>query len=135
MNDELDEKQYRFLTRTSIISSKELEPFFINKDVLPDIPDQVTQFVRDQDWNSLKKLIEAGQLSIDRLFDFISKRINEDVIKNGLIETVGYNLLSLVFSIFSDSDFSDDLDNLLNKAPFGSVKAMLNKGEVVNLIF
>jgi len=135
INNELDEKQYRFLVRTSSISSNELEPFFISKDVLHDIPDQVAQFVKDQDWESLKKLIEAGQLSIDRLFDYISKRINEDIIKRGLMRTVGFNLLSLVFSVFSDSDYSNYRDNLLRKVSFRSVKAMLNKGEIADLIF
>lgn len=96
--------EYRFLSRTSHISidNNLLELFFVVKDVFKDIPDDIYQDIISQNWEKLKEVISKNNIPIQKLIDYIDTLINEQVIKKGLYETTGFNLISLVFKIIAE---------------------------------
>ncbi|PMP98215.1 MAG: hypothetical protein C0169_00050, partial [Thermodesulfobacterium geofontis] len=102
----LTEEQYRFFMRTSniVMDAIKLEPFFVNRDLFKDLPDRVYNLVISQDWEELKNMIESGQITLERLINYINDKLNEDVIKRGLYDTSGFNLLSLIFKIIHDKE-------------------------------
>ena len=101
---ELTEEEYRFFMRTSniVLDAIKLEPFFVLKDIFKDIPDEIENLVISQDWNSIKGYIESGQISLEKLLNFIETKIDEDVIKRKLYDTTGFNLLSLILKIIAE---------------------------------
>ncbi|MDA2920307.1 KAP family NTPase [Desulfobacterota bacterium AH_259_B03_O07] len=131
---DLDEDLYRFLMRTQQFEVDDVEPFFINKDMLEGIPDEVKKLVESQDWIQLKKLIVDRQITFDKLIDFISKKLDQDVIKRGLFKTSGFNILSLIFKIASDSDYLAELNKTYSSRTFDNIKSVLNVGQINDLI-
>ncbi|MCX7756864.1 MAG: KAP family NTPase [candidate division WOR-3 bacterium] len=129
----LSEDQYRFLLRTQTIISDNLEPFFVNKDLLIDVPDEINSLVINQDWGRLKELITINQLSLDNLLKFITKKINDDVIKRKLFKTTGYNIVALILKIFNDKDFSNQLKE--NFDADNKIRSVLSTAEFREIIF
>ncbi|GAB4207690.1 MAG: hypothetical protein Fur0023_18660 [Bacteroidia bacterium] len=118
---ELTEEEYRFFMRTSniVLDEVKLKPFFVLKDVFKDIPDEVENLVISQDWESIKKYVESGQITLERLLNFIDNKINEDVIKRKLYNTTGFNLLSLILKIIAEKKeeiktLPNGIDSLIN---------------------
>lgn len=134
LNLKLSNEAYRFLMRTQNIMIDNLEPFFVNKDVFQDIPDEINSLVLSQDWEEIKKYIKGGNISFQRLFDFICKKINEEVIKRKLFETSGFNILSLIFKIVNEPDYLNEMEKGFNAVGFNKVKSVLTMGEVKELI-
>jgi len=134
VNLKLSNEAYRFLMRTQNIMVDNLEPFFVNKDVFQDIPDEINSLVLSQDWEAIKKHIREGNISFQRLFDFICKKINEEVIKRKLFETSGFNILSLIFKIVNEPDYLNEMEKGFNTVGFNKVKSVLTMGEVKDLI-
>lgn len=131
----LSEEQYRFMVRTQNFESDNLEPFFITKNTFGDVPDKLNNLVLSQDWEAIKKLISEKQLSFERLFDFIYAKMDTDIIKNDLMLTSGFNLLSLIFKIAVDSEFSKSIDDMYNENSFKKITSILGKQEIEDLIF
>ncbi|MGC9124476.1 MAG: hypothetical protein ACP5IB_10485, partial [Thermoplasmata archaeon] len=102
----LTEEQYRFFMRTSniVMDAIKLEPFFVNRDLFKDLPDGVYNLVINQKWDDLKDMIERKQITLKKLIEYINDKLNEDVIKRGLYDTSGFNLLSLIFKIIHDKE-------------------------------
>ncbi|NTV45061.1 MAG: hypothetical protein HGB11_00700 [Chlorobiales bacterium] len=128
------EEQYRFFMRTHQITAANLEAFFITKDVLRDIPDKVEVLVLSQDWLGLKKLINDGELSFEDLLDFIAKKIDTEIVVRKLMNTSGYNLLSLIFKIGNDAEFLTKFDVAYNSEFFRQIKILFEKQEMTGLI-
>lgn len=114
-NIKLTEEEYRFLLRTSniVLNESKLEPFFVVKDIFRDIPDKVEELVMSQDWDSIKKYLERGDITLDKLLHFIETKIDEDVVKRKLYDTSGFNLLSLLFKIISEK--KEEIETLPSK--------------------
>lgn len=112
---ELTEEEYRFFMRTSniVLDESRLEPFFLLKDIFKDIPDEVENFVISQDWEAIKRYIESGQITLERLLNFIETKIDEDVIKRNLYDTTGFNLLSLILKIIAEK--KEEIETLPDK--------------------
>jgi len=134
INFKLSNEAYRFLMRTQNIMVDNLEPFFVNKDAFQDIPDEINSLVLSQDWEAIKKHIKEGNISFQRLFDFICKKINEEVIKRKLFETSGFNILSLIFKIVNEPYYLNEMEKGFNTVGFDKVKSVLTMGEVKDLI-
>ncbi|MDD5530572.1 MAG: P-loop NTPase fold protein [bacterium] len=131
----LTEEQYRFFMRTQSIEAKDLELFFINKDVFEGIPDEVNSLVLSHDWEKLKKIILEKQITFERLFSFINNKIDKDVIKSRLMQTSGFNILSLIFKISSDPSFSVAFDKILISSELDKIKSIIQIRGIENLIF
>jgi len=131
------EEKYRFLMRTHNITATNLEPFFINRDVFSDIPDEINDFVRSQDWDALKKHIEEGNILFDKLIAFIANKADRDVIKKQQFVTSGFNLLSLIFKIGNDpnSIYTAKLKKILLNRSFNKIRLLFDMGKVKDLIF
>jgi hypothetical protein len=134
INLKLSNEAYRFLMRTQNVMVNNLEPFFVNKDVFQDIPDEINSLVLSQDWEAIKKHIKEGNISFQRLFDFICKKIDKDVIKRRLFKTSGFNILSLIFKIVNEPDYLSEMEKIFNTNSFNKVEAVLAMGEVKDLI-
>ena len=135
-NVTLTTEQYRFLLRTSPVLAPRIEPFLINRDVFRDIPDEINNLVVSQDWNTIKdKHINKGTISLSRLIDFISQKLDKDVIKRRLFSTSGFNLLALIFKIANDEEYSSELESLYTNPSFERIITVCEMEEVKNLIF
>jgi len=123
----LTEEQYRFFKRTSNIEldSKDLEPFFLNKDIFIDVTDEIYQWVISQDWDSLKEALENKEIEFETLLNFIDKRTDEDIHKRELYDTAGFNLASLIFKIVVDKKYGSQIRQLPQK-----INSMLDKDEI-----
>ena len=135
-NITLTEEQRRFLIRTSPFLTDNLEPFLVNRDVFKDIPDEINELVLSQDWDNIKeKYLDKNAISLDRLIDFISQKLDKDVIKRRLYTTSGFNLLALIFKIADDKKYRPELENLHANSFFNKVIAVFNMKDVGDLIF
>lgn len=132
----LSDDQLRFLERTRHIDTKNLEAFFVNKDVFSDISDEFNNLVVSQDWSGIKSGIEKEQVKFDRIMKFIDDKFNQDVIGRGLIETTGFNVFSLIFKISNDKDFADEFKKIYytKSKNFGNIKSRLNCLEIGKII-
>ncbi len=129
-------EQYRFLFRTSNISVNQIEPFVVNRDVFRDLPDEINSLVLSQDWETIKeKYIKTEYASLLRTIEFISRKLDVDLLERELYQTSGFNLLSLVFKIANDEEFSSEFKELYDTLAFQSVITVCGMGEVENLIF
>jgi len=133
----IDEDQLRFLERTRHIETKNVEAFFVNKDVFSDIPDELNKFVISQDWEEIKIALNKSKTTFEQMMQFVDKRFNEDVVGRGLIDTTGFNIFSLIFKIANDNDFSAEFKKLYytDSKIFGNIKSKLNCvdiGKIVN---
>lgn len=132
----LTTEQYRFLLRTSPVLMPRIEPFLINRDAFRDIPDEINKLVISQDWNTIKdKHINKGTISLNRLIDFISQKLDEDVIKRKLFSTSGFNLLALIFKIANDEEYGHELGDLYTSPSFQKIITVCEMEEVKGLIF
>ncbi len=134
-NITLTTEQYRFLLRTSNISVDQMEPFFVNRDVFRDVPDEINSLVLSQDWETIKeKYIKTGDVSLLRTVEFLSQKLDKEVIKRGLYQTSGFNLLSLVFKIANDEKYSSEFKGLHDTLAFERVIKICEMGEIEDLI-
>jgi len=110
----LSKELYRFFLRTLNVELdvRDLEVFFLNRDMFKDVPDSIYQAVISQDWESLKKALNEKKVSLDELLNFIDKIVDEDVIRRELFDTSGFNLTSLIFKIFADPDYGSQITEL-----------------------
>jgi hypothetical protein len=132
----LSTEQYRFFLRTSTISVVQLEPFFVNRDVFIDIPDEINSLIISQDWDSIKeKYIKTGSVPLSRIIEFISQKLDKEVIRRGLYQTSGFNILSLIFKIADDAEFSTKLDEIYGPVELKTVITVCRMGEIENLVF
>ena len=120
----LTEEQYRFFLRTSNIelNKTDLEPFFLNKDVFKNLPDEIYQQAISGDWKSLKEAVEKKEINFETLISFIDRLANEDVIRRSLYDTSGFNLASLIIKIVTDAKYGNEIEQLPQ-----NVTAMLNR--------
>lgn len=131
----LDEEQYRFFLRTINIEIENIEIFIFNKDIFSDIPNVIYQQIISQDWDGIKKLINESITNFNDLFSAIDKLINEDIIIRTLVNTSGFNILSLIFKIISDKQYSEELEKLFNFHHFRSIENVISLSEINKLIF
>jgi len=134
----LNREQHNFFARLNHINSKEnLELFFYNKDSFPDVPDWLYKLIISQDWKSIKELhIKKWTISFDNLLTFINEKFNTDVWKRKLLKTSWINIISLLFKISNDSEYSEDFKNIYYKSSkkFWEIKSTLNNKKVKELI-
>lgn len=128
--------QLRFLERTRHIETKNIEAFFVNKDVFSNIPDELNKLIISQDWEEIKKVLDKNRITFEQLMEFINKRFDEDVIRRGLIDTTGFNILSLIFKISNDSKYSGNFTTYYytDSNHLGNIKAKLNYDGIKKLI-
>ena len=132
----LTTEQYRFLLRTSPILTPRIKPFLINRDIFGDIPDEINDLVISQDWNTIKdRYINKGIISLSRLIDFISQKLDDDVIKRKLFSTSGFNLLALIFKIANDKKYGSELENLYPNPSFEKIIIVCEMKEIADLIY
>ncbi|MGB9678299.1 MAG: P-loop NTPase fold protein, partial [Candidatus Ratteibacteria bacterium] len=131
----LTEEQYRFFMRTSniVMDAIKLEPFFVNRDLFKDLPDRVYNLVISQDWEELKNMIESGKIKLESLMNYINDKLNEDVIKRGLYDTSGFNLLSLIFKIIHDK--GQKIEDILQYINIMNIKSVLENDKVYKYIY
>jgi hypothetical protein len=132
INIELSEELYRFFLRTLNVELdvRDLEVFFLNRDMFKDVPDSIYQAVISQDWESLKKVLNEKKVSLDELLNFIDEIVDKDVIRRELFDTSGFNLTSLIFKIFADPDYGSQITELPK-----NVHSMLEISEIYKHIF
>lgn len=132
----IDDDQLRFLERTRHIETKNLEAFFVNKDVFSDIPDEINKLVISQDWEEIKAVLNKNKLSFEQLMQFVDTKFNEDVIGRNLIDTTGFNIFSLIFKIANDKDFLDKFKELYytDSKNFGNIKSKLNCADIGKIV-
>jgi len=101
---QLTPHEYRFLSRTShiTIESHLMDVFFVVRDVFRNIPDDIYQDIISQNWETLKENLDKCQITVQTLIEFIDTLMDEYVVKKGLYETTGFNLISLIFKIITD---------------------------------
>jgi hypothetical protein len=132
----LSAERYKFLLRTSTISAVQLEPFFVNRDVFIDIPDEINNLIISQDWDSIKeKYVKTGNVPLSRIIEFVSQQLDKEVIGRGLYQTSGFNILSLIFKIADDAEFSTKLDEIYGPVELKTVITVCRMGEIENLVF
>jgi len=126
-NIKLTEEQYRFFLRTINIEmdKTDLEPFFLNKDVFKDVPDEIYQEIISQDWENLKEALNKNDINFETMLNFVDKLTNEDVIKRKLFDTSGFNLASLIFKIIADAEYGSKVGRLSQ-----NIIAMLNEDDL-----
>lgn len=129
----LNEDMYRFFMRTQNIDTSDLEPFLLNRDLLRGIPDEIKNLIISQDWIAIKKMIDAKETSFDTLMKLIADKLEDDVIKRGLFKTTGFNILSLVFKIVSDDNYSKEVEKVYSSRSFETIKSVVNSGKVRDL--
>jgi hypothetical protein len=112
-----------------------LEPFFVNRDLFKDLPDKVYNLVISQKWEDLKNMIESGQITLEKLINYINDRLNEDVIKRGLYDTSGFNLLSLIFKIIHDKVQEDKEQEIEYILRYDIIKSVLENDNVYKYIY
>ena len=127
--------QYRFLLRTHHIHADAIEPFFVNKDVYQDIPDEIRDMVVSQDWNSMKQLMIDGNATFDRLIQFITSQFDTDVLKREQFETTGYNVVSLLLKILKDPSYKDDFERVYIDGALDKIKSGISMRGMQDLIF
>lgn len=131
-NMKLTEEQYRFFLRTLNIEmdKTDLEPFFLNKDVFKEVPDEIYHEIISQNWEKLKEALKKNNISFETLISFVDKQTNEDIIKRKLYDTSGFNLASLFFKIVADSEYRDKISRLPQ-----NIAAMLIKDDLYKNIY
>lgn len=102
----LDERQYLFFQRTrGIVAIGSIEPFFVNRDLLKDIPDSVNELISGSDWIKIKKLLEDDSIDFVKILDAIKKKNDADIVKRKLYSTTGNAIFRLINQIIIDEKF------------------------------
>lgn len=103
----LNERQYLFFQRTrGVIAIGSIEPFFVNRDLLKDIPDSLNELISGSDWIKIKKLIEVDSIDFLKILDAIKKKNDADIVKRKLYSTTGNAIFRLVNQIIDDEKFN-----------------------------
>lgn len=135
---ELSYEEFLFLKRTVTIDSKRVELFLRIQDYEREYPDNIKDLILSQDWDGLKQLLSNNIISIEKLFGLIEGLLDESINKHRLIETRGYNLISLIFIINNDPEYEASLEKINHR--FGNyindaqIKKIIGKFNVDALI-
>jgi hypothetical protein len=113
---ELDEKQYTFFRRTMGITVQgNIEPFFVNRDLMKGIPDSVIELIAGADWDKLKKYIEDGELNFLKLLEAVKKKFDADIHQRKLYSTTGNAIFRLISQIVKDEKYSSEYSEEFSK--------------------
>ncbi len=110
----LTKEQYGFFKRTKAISTDNEETFFLTRDNLQNLPDRLQRLIDNFDWIGVKEIIKEG-ISFDRILDYIYERFHKEVIRQELITTTGYSIISLALKIYFDQEYQDKLEKRMTE--------------------
>lgn len=123
----LSDEQHRFFMRTANIDIKLIEKYILNRHVFNDIPYEIDNLILSQDWDSLKTQIKDGAITIERLFEYISRRLDEDVVKKKLYSTSGWNIFSLILKMTNDPEYKDAISSKYSRGQFRVIESLLSQ--------
>ena len=132
----LTNEQKRFFEYTMDILTTNIEPFFSNKDVFPDFPDEWGKLVLARDWEAIKvNYLEKGDFDFNKIINFVDVLFGK-ILSKKQPKRYWLNVFSFIFKIAADEKYKE----LLLKVFYGKgkslskIKAKLNSKDVADII-